>query len=159
MELVFFSRQVLCDLDTPLSCYIKMKKAFPDTPAFLLESVEQKERLGRFSIIGFEPFLTFKSVEKEVILKGMIEDRFETENPFLVLKEIFKKFHVSVDGGDIMCHGGAVGYAAYDVVRFFEKIPDLSKKTLDVYDLYLFSTHILCQTPISVSCSFSFFND
>jgi len=136
VRLVFFSKQALCDLDTPLSCYIKMKKAFFGKPAFLLESVEQKERLGRFSIIGFEPFLIFKSIEKEVILEGIIEDHFETENPFLVLKEIFKKFHVTVTGNDIACYGGAVGYAGYDVVRFFEKLPSFSKKTIDTYDMY-----------------------
>jgi len=136
VRLVFFSKQALCDLDTPVSCYIKMKKAFPGKPAFLLESVEQKERMGRFSIIGLEPFLIFKSIEKEVILEGIIEDHFETENPFLVLKEIFKKFHVTVTGSDIACYGGAVGYAGYDVIRFFEKLPSFTKRTIDTYDLY-----------------------
>lgn len=134
--LVFISKQALGDLDTPLSCYIKMKNAFQEGPSFLLESVEQKERLGRFSIIGFEPFLIFKSLDKKVILEGIIEDQFETENPFLILKGIVKSFHVTIAGSDISYCGGAIGHVSYDTARFFEKIPVFSKKTLDIYDMY-----------------------
>ncbi len=135
-RLVFTIGEALADLDTPLSCYIKMKKAFPDTPSFLLESVEQKERLGRFSILGLEPFLAFKSIEKKVILKGIIEDEFETDNPFEVLKNILKGFAITATGNNIPCFGGAVGYAGYDVVRFFEALPELTERTMGIYDMY-----------------------
>lgn len=131
-----FFREILADLDTPLSCYMKLKHAYPLSPSFLLESVEAKEKLGRFSFIGFEPFLVFKSIGKKVFLSGIIEDTFESNNPFLELKEIMDKFKGFGFSDSIACCGGTVGYVGYDVVKFFEKIPDTKKRVLDVFDMY-----------------------
>ncbi|MCX5815715.1 MAG: anthranilate synthase component I [Proteobacteria bacterium] len=131
-----FFREILADLDTPLSCYMKLKHAYPLSPSFLLESVEAKEKLGRFSFIGFEPFLVFKSLGKKVFLSGLIEDTFESNNPFLELKEIMNKFKGFGFSDSIACCGGTVGYVGYDVVKFFEKIPDTNKRVLDVFDMY-----------------------
>jgi anthranilate synthase component 1 len=131
-----FFREILADLDTPLSCYMKMKSAYPASPSFLLESVETKERLGRFSFIGFEPFLEFRSLGNNVFLKGLIEDTFESDNPFLILKEIMHKFKGFGFSDSIARYGGPVGYVSYDVVKFFEKIPDQNERVLNVYDTY-----------------------
>ncbi|MCX7965119.1 MAG: anthranilate synthase component I [Syntrophorhabdaceae bacterium] len=135
-KLTYQKKEFIGDLDTPLSCYIKLKQVFSKKPSFLLESVEQKERLGRFSIIGFEPFLTFKSIDKKVILNGLIEDEFETDNPFYILKDILKKFDIPSNANGLGCFGGATGHVNYDMVRFFEKIPDISKGHIDTFDMY-----------------------
>lgn len=132
----YYSREVLADLDTPLSCYLKMKYRYPSSPSFLLESAEQKERLGRFSVIGFEPFIVFKSKGKKVSISGMIEAEFEVENPYLILKEITKRFKPPSSSERISCFGGAVGYVGYDVVRFFETLPDCNEEAIGVYDMY-----------------------
>jgi len=131
-----FLREILADLDTPLSCYMKLKRAYASSPSFLLESVEARERLGRFSFIGFEPFLTFRSLGNRVYLSGLIEDEFESANPFLVLRDVMKIFKGFGFSESIASCGGAVGYVGYDVIRFFEKLPDLAKRALNVYDMY-----------------------
>jgi len=131
-----FFREILADLDTPLSCYMKLRHAYPSSPSFLLESVETRERLGRFSFIGFEPYLVFKSLDKRIFLSGLIEDELESDNPFLELKKIMDKFKGLGFSNGIARFGGAVGYLGYDVVKFFEKIPDLNKRTLNIYDMY-----------------------
>jgi anthranilate synthase component I len=131
-----FFREILADLDTPLSCYMKLKHTYPSSPSFLLESVEAKERLGRFSFIGFEPFLIFKSIGNTVFLNGLIEDEFESNNPFLELKEIMNKFKGFGFSDSIACCGGTVGYIGYDVVKFFEKIPDTNQRVPDIFDMY-----------------------
>ncbi|MCX5807631.1 MAG: anthranilate synthase component I [Proteobacteria bacterium] len=131
-----FFREILADLDTPLSCYMKLKDAYPSSPSFLLESVEAKERLGRFSFIGFEPFLAFKSLDNKVFLNGIIEDTFESDNPFLELKEIMNKFKGFGFSDSIARFGGPVGYVGYDVIKFFEKMPDRNERVLDVHDIH-----------------------
>ncbi len=129
-------REILADLDTPLSCYMKMKQAYPSSPSFLLESVEAKERLGRFSFIGFDPFLTFKSLDKTVYLSGIIEEVRESENPFLDLKRVMDRAKGAGFSDHVAHFAGAVGYAGYDVVKFFEKIPDRRDRSLNVYDMH-----------------------
>jgi anthranilate synthase component 1 len=129
-------REILADLDTPLSCYMKLKRAHPSSPSFLLESVESKERLGRFSFIGFDPFLVFKSLDKRVFLSGLIEDERESDNPFMELKGIIEKIKGFGFSDTIASYSGAVGYIGYDVVKSFEKIPDRHKRSLNVYDMH-----------------------
>lgn len=131
-----FFKTHLADLDTPLSCYYKLKTAYPDSPSFLLESVESAGRLGRYSFIGFDPFCTFKSKGKKVVIEGNIKEEFFVENPFQVLKDFMKNFipHKTMD--ELRFSGGAVGYVGYDVVRFFEKLPDISPHKLDIFDMF-----------------------
>ncbi|MCX8022084.1 MAG: anthranilate synthase component I [Syntrophorhabdaceae bacterium] len=135
-RLVSYFRDILADLDTPLSCYMKLKEVYPESPSFLLESVEAKERLGRFSFIGYDPFITFKSIGERVFLEGLIEAKGGSENPLLLLREVMGeiKGHNLPDNAGMF--GGAVGYAGYDVVRFFENLPDSSKRSLNIYDMY-----------------------
>lgn len=138
----FFSRQILGDLDTPLSYYMKMKYANPEGFSFLLESVEQKERAGRYSFIGFDPYLIFKSLGKRVFLSGIVEDEVEVENPFLLLKEIIRRLKRN---DPLLTFGvGATGYVSYDVVRFFEDLPDEKPRKINMYDMYfLFPSRIV----------------
>lgn len=131
-----FFKTYLADLDTPLSCYYKLKNAYPDKPSFLLESVESAGRLGRYSFIGFDPFCTFKSKGKKVIIQGSINEEFFTDNPFEVLRDFTKKFSPHKTMEELRFSGGAVGYVGYDMIRFFEKLPDISPHRLDIYDMF-----------------------
>ncbi len=129
-------KETLADLDTPLSTYKKVADRFKDSPSFLLESVESKDRLGRYSIIGFKPFLIFKSKGNHVYLTGLVNDQLKVDNPFDTLKEILKKFDLSESEIPLRFPGGAVGYIGYDMIRFFERLPDLKPKNLNIYDMF-----------------------
>ena len=110
------------DLDTPVSAFMKLA-AF--APRFLLESVEGGERLARYSFIGFGDGL-------EVRLDG---DGFQagaerrpvprtTAELLTHLRDALRrapKPGPQITG--VPLAGGLVGYAAYDVVRFFERLP------------------------------------
>jgi anthranilate synthase component 1 len=135
-EVFPFYKTVLADLETPLSCYYKLKTAFPNSPSFLLESVESAGRLGRFSFIGFDPYCTFKTKGKKVIIEGAINKTFTAENPFEVLRDFMKLFHPDIIMKELRFSGGAVGYIGYDMVRFFEKLPDEKPYNLDISDMY-----------------------
>lgn len=129
-------KTVLADLDTPVSCLLKLRKAYPETPAFLLESVEAKEKHGRFSFIGFDPFLTFRTKGKKVKLSGIINEEFAAEQPFDVLKNLVKSFCLQPFSDSLRFSGGAVGFIGYDMIRFFEKIPDVKAQSLKIDDMY-----------------------
>ncbi|GAB4435312.1 MAG: anthranilate synthase component I [bacterium] len=129
-------KTILADLDTPLSCFMKLKKDYPKEPAFLLESVEAKDRHGRFSFIGIAPFLTFRSKEHKVWLSGMINETIEVENPFELLKTLMKSFNLQEMPQELRFPGGAVGFIGYDVIRFFERMPNLKPKSLKIDDMY-----------------------
>jgi anthranilate synthase component 1 len=131
-----FYKTHLADLDTPLSCYYKLKSAFLDTPSFLLESVESAGRLGRYSFIGFDPFCIFKSKGKKVTIEGAINKEFFAENPFEILRDFMKSFIPHKTMEELRFSGGAVGYVGYDMVRFFERLPDITTHELNIYDMF-----------------------
>jgi anthranilate synthase component 1 len=101
-------REIMADLETPVSVYLKTARG---SYSFLLESVEGGERLARYSFIGTEP--------AQVLTMG--DGR--TGDPLSLISEEFKKYRpVSIDGLPRF-HGGVVGYLSYEVARYFERLP------------------------------------
>jgi len=117
-NLIPLYREINADLETPVSAYLKIAQP---PYSFLLESVEGGERLARYSFIGTEPF--------HVIKTGLGQPDGEVD-PLVLIQEMLEKYtHVPIQGLPRF-HGGAVGYLAYDVVRYFEQIPPPSKDFL-----------------------------
>jgi anthranilate synthase component 1 len=113
---------IAADLDTPVSAYIKLK---PFKPRFLLESVENGERLARYSFLGFGEALTLRLLSDKVELDGVARPRPTSTNAWLALmREAVAKspnLHPAIDG--IPFSGGLVGAAGYDIVRYIERLP------------------------------------
>jgi len=110
------------DLDTPVSAFAKLK---PFDPRFLLESVEGGERLGRYSFIGFGDALEVRldaagfHIGEEL---RPIPDGCETLLDGL--RSALKQVPVPTSSvGVSPLSGGLVGFTAYDVVRYFERLP------------------------------------
>jgi len=132
-------REILADLETPVSAYMRIAKGQPY--AFLLESVEKADTIGRYSFIGANPSTIFKSKGRQITLTrdGRI-GQYESDNPLGELRNLmanYKPVHVE---GVPEFHGGAVGYIAYDQVRFFERLPDKNPDPLNLPDLYFMIT-------------------
>ncbi|MBU2767556.1 MAG: anthranilate synthase component I [Acidithiobacillus ferriphilus] len=114
------SREVIADLDTPLSAYLKLV----DGPyAYLLESVQGGEKWGRYSIIGL-PAQQILRVTKGVItvhVDGVETERATPTDPLDWIRVFRKRFRVAPleDVGDRFS-GGLVGYFGYDIVRTIE---------------------------------------
>jgi len=87
---------------------------------FFLDSGMDPERLGRFSFVGCEPFLVVRSSGKSVWIDGKRAGR----NPFAVLRRVLKMHRIKPASAPIPFIGGAVGYFAYDLGRFIERLPD-----------------------------------
>lgn len=120
-------RELPNDLETPISVYLKLRE---ESPAFLLESVEQGKHLGRYSFVGVDPaaILTVKdgqvSLQENGTRRNLHSLSFEeSDDPLTAARKLLSRYRpVTVNGLPRFC-GGLVGYLAYDGVRFFEHVP------------------------------------
>ena len=116
-------QEILADMETPVSAFLKI--ADQSDQAFLLESVEQGENIGRYSFLGSDPELIFECRGKQVTVVEQGETRrIEVErSPLHQLREILRRYRPVADPDLPPFTGGAVGYISYDMVRDFERLP------------------------------------
>lgn len=139
-NLVPVYREILADVETPVSAFIKMDNG---KHVCLLESVEKGERWGRYSFLSVDPFMIFQTKGKVAYLlksEGKNETYQIEGDPLSVLKKIMKRFKVVNLPHLPIFFGGAVGYVGYDVIKFWEKIPHLRKKDLNFPDCFFIFT-------------------
>lgn len=135
-DLVPVYRRLLADLETPVSVYLKLSQA--GVPSFLLESVEGGEQVGRYSFLGIAPrgVLLFHgdTITRVVNGRTTTEPLAPGEDPLHVVKREFSRVTpVRLEGLPRLV-GGAVGYLSYDIVRYFERLPQTAVADLDVPD-------------------------
>lgn len=134
-------REILGDLHTPVSAFHKLDDG---RFAYLLESVEGGENVGRYSFLGGAPSLVFTTRGREVTVtrQWAAETRplAPGEDPLHVLQGLLREFRVAKVPGLPKFYGGAVGYLGYDTVRFFEDLPDRLPDDLGAPDCYFVFT-------------------
>ena len=111
-----------------LSIYSKVR----GSNSFILHSSMSDKDLGRYSFIGFDPFLAIKSKNKNVFVNG----RHFIGNPIKILKKKLSFFKSIRHDGLPLYFGGAVGYFSYDAAHFFEKLPRNAKDDINAADIY-----------------------
>ena len=134
-------RELLADLETPLSVYAKLRGK---GPTFLLESAEHGERWGRYSFVGTDPFLVLRGRDGAVTWEGdpPAEARDAT-GPLDALDKATRALHAP-EFPLLPLHGGAVGMVGYDAVREVERIPATGTDDLGLPDvLMLFPRHVV----------------
>ena len=132
------ARQVLADVDTPVSAFLKLA----DGPyTYLFESVQGGEKWGRYSILGLPAKKVLKIYANHVVIEcgGVITEAFDVDDALAFVKEYQAQFKVPDIGGLPQFQGGLVGYFAYDTVRYVEKrLQDKAPKdTLGTPDILL----------------------
>ena len=118
-DLIPLSYSFIEDCETPVSAFLKLRALAPGEPAFLLESADQGQRVGRWSFIGFRP---------RAVLRWSLADGGD---PYALAAERVGRFHQAPledaraggDGGPPFI-GGAVGFFGYDLVRTVEPLGD-----------------------------------
>jgi len=133
-DLVPVYRTMLADLETPVSVYMKLAQT--GQVSFLLESVEGGERVGRYSFLGVNPkgVISVKRGEVTRTLHGVTTTRplNEGEDPLHAVEKEFGRVNpVRIEGLPRFV-GGAVGMLSYDIVRYFERLPNTASSDLDV---------------------------
>jgi anthranilate synthase component I len=132
-------KEVLADLETPLTAYLKVAQQ----PAFLLESVEQGERIARYSFIGIGERVRFESRGSTMTIKSEAgTERLETKDPLRVLWERTVQ-NTKQDPNLPGFWAGSVGYAAYDIIRQYENLPDNNPDELNIPDLLFIQPEVL----------------
>jgi anthranilate synthase component I len=121
-------REIVADLETPVSVFLKINRG---GQSFLLESVEGGQRLARYSFIGTEPYKTFKTTSEDH-LNPLPEVQKELNRFKLVPIENLPRFY-----------GGAVGYLSYETITHFEKLPSPSADPLNLPEAYFMFTDTL----------------
>src|ERR1700675_2733781 len=135
--LVPVAKSISADLLTPVSAFLAVADGEPD--AFLLESVEGGEKIGRYTFLGVRPFLRLESRGAEITIehgRNKKPDR-RTGDVFAVIKELLQQHRPAAMEGLPPFTAGAVGYCAYDIVRRLEKIGEHAVDDLDVPDCVL----------------------
>jgi anthranilate synthase component I len=134
-SLVPVYRTVTADLETPVSAFLRIAAEAPE--AFLLESVEGGEHVGRYTFIGIEPYKKMVARGTQITVReGRREREFEGDI-FAELKKALGGHTPARLPGLPPFTAGAVGFFAYDVVRQIEKLPSLAKDELGVPDACL----------------------
>ncbi len=132
------ARSLLADTLTPVSAYQRLTAAQSDDEhSFLLESVEGGEFVGRYSFIGARPraIVTGRADGVETKQADGSVVNSPGADPLAALEEALGEFRPSEIPGLPRFSGGAVGYCAYDLVRYYEPLPDAPSRSLGLPDL------------------------
>ena len=135
-------REILADMETPVSAFLKIDDG---RHSFLLESMEGGEKWARYSFLGSRPSVIVKSFGRtaEVIRNGKKERLPFDRDPLEVIRNILSAYAPVPDLSLPRFFGGAVGFMGYDVVRFFEELPEREKNGLDLPDIFFMITDTL----------------
>jgi anthranilate synthase component I len=122
------------DCETPVSAYLKLRALDPRDPAFLLESADQGQRVGRWSFIGFEP---------HAVLRWSLSDGGD---PYALAAQRLARYDqapIAGAGAEAPFTGGAVGLFGYDLVRSVEPLGPPGPDPLGLPDMALMLTDTL----------------
>jgi anthranilate synthase component 1 len=131
---------LVADLETPVSAYLKLGGGKP--MSFLLESVEGGEARGRYSIIGLEPDLIWRTngaraeINRDVRAKA---DAFASLNepPLAALRALIKESRIALPETLPPMAAGVFGYLGYDMVRLMEELPPPNPDPIGIPDAIL----------------------
>ena len=133
-RLVPVFRQLTSDSLTPVTAWQRLSEG---KWSFLFESVVGGEKIGRYSFVGSDPFLTVSAWGQDVQIRrkdGTLEE-WKSDDPLSELDRLLAEFSCVHVPGLPRFSGGAVGFASYDVVRYTEHLPDVPEDDRELPDL------------------------
>ncbi|HEX7895551.1 MAG TPA: anthranilate synthase component I [Terriglobales bacterium] len=128
-------KSVMADLLTPVSAFLAIARGEQD--AFLLESVERGEQIGRYTFLGARPYMTLRAAKGQVTLAHGRRQEKLSGNIFQIAKELLRQHTPADIPGLPPFLSGAVGFCSYDIVRQLENIGDDTKDDLHFPDCTL----------------------
>jgi anthranilate synthase component 1 len=114
-------KEIVADLLTPVSAFLKT--AEHADYAFLLESVEGGEHVGRYSFLGKDPFLVVRARDGQTLIERAGTTEVVPETFIATVRRLMADFRAPYVPHLPRFTGGAVGYLAYDAAEWFEPVP------------------------------------
>jgi anthranilate synthase component 1 len=130
-NLIPLRHSFIADCETPVSAFRKLRGLAPGEPAFLLESAEQGQRMGRYSFIGFRP--------RKVLSWSL----GQAGDPYALVTAEVERYRQAPLAGLPPFAGGAVGYFGYDLVRTVEPLGPPNPDPLGLPDMALMLSDVL----------------
>ena len=128
-------KSISADLLTPVSAFLAI--ADKQSHAFLLESIERGEQIGRYTFLGAAPYMRVRAYQGKVEIERGRKRELAGGNVFQVVKGLLREHRMATVPGLPPFTAGAVGYFAYDVVRQLENIGARAKDDLNLPDVEL----------------------
>jgi len=151
-------RPLVEEISTPFSSAEVFGHFHQEPFAFFLDSGMDPAKLGRYSFIGWDPFLVLKSRGDELTLLGAGRVERRRGNPFRALGELLEEYDLDPRGAPTPLVGGAVGYLSYDLCHLIENVPSkaiddlqLPECCLGFYDVVVTFDHLQQRTYIASS--------
>ena len=130
-NLIALRHSFIDDCETPVSAFLKLRALDAGEPAFLLESAEQGQRVGRYSFIGFRP--------REVVRWSAGDGG----DPYALAAQCVARSSQAPMSDPPPFTGGAVGFFAYDLVRTVEPLGEANPDPLQLPDMALMLSDLL----------------
>ncbi|HEV7674070.1 MAG TPA: anthranilate synthase component I [Candidatus Angelobacter sp.] len=133
--LVPVAKTVAADLRTPVSAFLSIAADEPN--AFLLESVEGGEKIGRYTFLGARPYMILRARGRQISIERHGKKTQQEGDIFKILDGLLREHTPAHLPGLPPFTAGAVGFFAHDAVRQIEKLPELAKDDLQMPDCNL----------------------
>ena len=128
-------RRIFADSLTPLSAFARIDTG---SDGCLFESVIGGEKVGRYSFLGSEPFMQFEAHGSDITIrrKGLPDENLHVDDPLAELEKQMEQFKPARLDELPPFTSGAIGYAAYDAIRYAEHLPHTPPDDLGLPDIY-----------------------
>ena len=128
-------RRIFADSLTPLSAFARIDTG---SDGCLFESVIGGEKVGRYSFLGSEPFMQFEAHGSDITIrrKGLSDENLHVDDPLAELEKQMEQFKPARLDELPPFTSGAIGYAAYDAIRYSEHLPHTPPDDLGLPDIY-----------------------
>lgn len=135
-------RELLADQETPVSAF---RKIDDNVYSFLLESVEGGEKWGRYSLVGVKPSVIFRVAGDRVIIEehGNTTSFSHQGDPLDCLRKLMERYRPVTVKDLPRFFGGAVGFFAYEMIDYFEKLPPRKKDSFSQEEAVFMITELL----------------
>jgi anthranilate synthase component I len=134
-SLVPVAKTVAADLRTPVSAFLSVAADEPN--AFLLESVEGGEKIGRYTFLGARPYMILRARGRQITIERHGKKTQQEGDVFKILDGLLSEHTPASVPGLPPFSAGAVGFFAHDAVRQIERLPVIAKDDLQIPDCNL----------------------